>query len=346
VSCFGQSTGSATATPTGGTSPYTYSWNTTPVQTTVTASNLAAGSYTVTVTDSNGCTAITSYTVTQPAAALSSTFTQSNVLCHGASTGSVVITPSDGVVPYTITPAQTNLAAGSYTFTIKDANNCILSVPVTITAEVNNPPVFVGTLPGDKTVQCDAVPAAETITATDDHGISTVTFSEVRTNGTCPNKYSLTRTWTATDDCGLSTSYIQIITVEDTTPPEFNDLNKEFCVENIVDAIFYPPTADFTTGRPEWYLLRAESTELDISGLSDNCTPTSDLLLHWQIDFADGTSLTGVGQPSVYGSDIRFNGAVNGNVTHHITYWLVDQCGNVTVKVCTIIIHPRPEIIT
>ena len=56
-----------------------------------------------------------------------------NVLCNGASTGSVVITPSGGVVPYTITPATTGLAAGSYTFTVKDANNCTITVPVTIT---------------------------------------------------------------------------------------------------------------------------------------------------------------------------------------------------------------------
>ena len=45
----------------------------------------------------------------------------------------MVITPSGGVGPYTITPAQTGLAAGSYTFTVKDANNCTITVPVTIT---------------------------------------------------------------------------------------------------------------------------------------------------------------------------------------------------------------------
>ena len=47
--------------------------------------------------------------------------------------GSVVITPSGGVGPYTITPAQTGLAAGTYNFTVTDANNCTLIVPVTIT---------------------------------------------------------------------------------------------------------------------------------------------------------------------------------------------------------------------
>jgi gliding motility-associated-like protein len=47
--------GSATVTPSGGTSPYTYSWNTTPSQTSATANNIPSGNYIVTVTDANGC---------------------------------------------------------------------------------------------------------------------------------------------------------------------------------------------------------------------------------------------------------------------------------------------------
>ena len=61
--------------------------------------------------------------ITQPAA-ITATTAITNVKCNGASTGSVVITPSGGVGPYTITPSQTGLAAGNYTFTVTDANNC------------------------------------------------------------------------------------------------------------------------------------------------------------------------------------------------------------------------------
>ena len=68
-------------------------------------------------------------TITQPAA-ITATTAITNVACNGASTGSVVITPAGGVGPYTITPAQTGLAAGSYTFTVKDANNCTLTFPL------------------------------------------------------------------------------------------------------------------------------------------------------------------------------------------------------------------------
>src|SRR5207237_1289713 len=59
VNCFGGTTGSATVSVTGGTAGYTYSWNTTPVQTSATASGLSAGNYTATVTDSKGCVTTT-----------------------------------------------------------------------------------------------------------------------------------------------------------------------------------------------------------------------------------------------------------------------------------------------
>ncbi|MBN9386395.1 MAG: SprB repeat-containing protein, partial [Chitinophagaceae bacterium] len=132
VACNGASTGTATVTASGGTPPYSYSWNTTPVQTTATASGLAAGSYTVTVTDANGCTATATITITQPTS-LSATTAITNVSCNGGSNGSVAITPAGGTGPYTISPAQTGLAAGNYTFTVKDANGCSINVPVTIT---------------------------------------------------------------------------------------------------------------------------------------------------------------------------------------------------------------------
>ena len=65
----GGTNGTATATPSGGTPGYTYSWNTSPIQTTAMATGLTAGTYTVTVTDANGCTATGSATVGQPAPA-------------------------------------------------------------------------------------------------------------------------------------------------------------------------------------------------------------------------------------------------------------------------------------
>ncbi|MDO6435757.1 hypothetical protein Q4E93_34400, partial [Flavitalea sp. BT771] len=123
VACNGGATGSVVITPTGGTAPYTI----TPAQT-----NLAAGSYTFTVTDANGCSIMVPVTITEPTP-ITATTAVTNVACNGGATGSVVITPTGGTAPYTITPAQTNLAAGSYTFTVTDANGCSITVPVTIT---------------------------------------------------------------------------------------------------------------------------------------------------------------------------------------------------------------------
>jgi large repetitive protein len=91
----------------------------------------------------------------------------------------------------------------------------------TITVQDTTPPVFVEALPQDQTVECDEVPAAVTLTATDNCGEATVTFEEVRTDGTCPFSYILTRTWTATDECENETVHVQTITVQDTTPPVF-----------------------------------------------------------------------------------------------------------------------------
>src|SRR5207237_486717 len=89
VLCFGGSTGNATASGSGGTAQYTFSWNTTPVQTSATASGLSAGPYIVTVKDANNCTATANVTIGQPVAALAANISgHVNVLCFGGSTGS------------------------------------------------------------------------------------------------------------------------------------------------------------------------------------------------------------------------------------------------------------------
>ncbi|HRH68264.1 MAG TPA: choice-of-anchor L domain-containing protein, partial [Flavobacteriales bacterium] len=142
VGCFGAATGSATVSGTNGSSPYAYSWNTTPVQSSATANNLAAGTWTCTITDANGCTTTRNVTITQPSAALSSTVSsQTNVGCFGASTGSATVAAANGTSPYSYswntTPGQSsptanNLAAGTWTCTITDANGCSSAQNVTI----------------------------------------------------------------------------------------------------------------------------------------------------------------------------------------------------------------------
>ncbi len=142
VNCFGNSTGSATASVSGGTSPYSYSWNTTPVQNSATASNLPAGSYTCTITDANGCGTSITATITQPGLALSAVIGSSaDVLCFGNNTGSAIAAAAGGTAPYSYawnstpvqnTAAASNLSAGAYTCTITDIKGCVTIANATI----------------------------------------------------------------------------------------------------------------------------------------------------------------------------------------------------------------------
>ncbi len=86
--------------------------------------------------------------------------------------------------------------------------------------------------PADVTVECDAIPAPMMLSATDncDNNVL-VEMDPVESNSTCPNRYTLTRTWTATDDCGNSTSTAQVITVTDNTPPTFSGVLGAITVE-------------------------------------------------------------------------------------------------------------------
>ncbi|OFY70837.1 MAG: hypothetical protein A3G23_11995 [Bacteroidetes bacterium RIFCSPLOWO2_12_FULL_37_12] len=128
--CYQMSDGSITSNPSGGTTPYSYSWNTTPGQSTVTATNLGSGTYIVTVTDSKGCTVTMDASLTEPSAIyLSSSSTNSNC---GQADGSLSVTvDSGGVAPYTYiwsdgvtTANNAGVSAGTYTVTITDTNGC------------------------------------------------------------------------------------------------------------------------------------------------------------------------------------------------------------------------------
>ena len=138
ILCFGNSTGSINLTVNGGSPGYTYSWNN--GASTEDISNLAAGTYTVNVTDINLCNASLSVVITQPSSALTATETHQNILCYGANNGSIDLSVNGGTPNYTYlwnTGANTQdvsgLIAGNYSVAIKDANNCTINLSVIIT---------------------------------------------------------------------------------------------------------------------------------------------------------------------------------------------------------------------
>ncbi|WP_452124571.1 gliding motility-associated C-terminal domain-containing protein [Flaviramulus multivorans] len=108
------------------------------------------------------------------------------------------------------------------TYTATDECGLTKTHVQTITVQDTTPPTFVEALPVTNiVVECDSIPTPQTLTAVDSCGSAVVTVSDTRTDGICPNSYTLTRTWTATDECGLTTTHSQNIIVQDTTPPTF-----------------------------------------------------------------------------------------------------------------------------
>jgi hypothetical protein len=155
--------------------------------------------------------------------------------CDPPPTIEYVETRDDGPCPNNFTLTRT--------WTATDA--CGNKTTGTQVIKVNDtkPPVLEG-VPEDITVQCAGrVPDPATPTATDNCGPApTITFTETRTDGACPNHFTLTRTWTAKDACNNTTTATQTITVHDTKPPEFEDVPPDMTIE--CGAIPDPPEVE------------------------------------------------------------------------------------------------------
>ena len=105
--------------------------------------NLAAGQYAVTVTDRNGCTSVTSFTLTEPSCGLAATVVSSNISCNGLANGAFAMNIVGANLPLTYTwtgptaigntNTANNLRAGLYSGTLTDAALCKVVVNFTIT---------------------------------------------------------------------------------------------------------------------------------------------------------------------------------------------------------------------
>lgn len=143
--CSGR--GGITLAVSGGTPTYTYSWSP-GSQTTKDLTNIVAGNYSVTVTDSKGCTATQSFTVTAGSTPLTVNGTVTGVKCFGETNGAISLQVSGGCPnnagmysyswtgPSSATGANpSNLAGGNYTVTVTDSSNPSMSVTKSFTVE-------------------------------------------------------------------------------------------------------------------------------------------------------------------------------------------------------------------
>ena len=201
ISCNGANDGTASVTTTFGTAPISYNW--TPGNPagdgTASVTGLTPGTWTCTVTDGNGATAIQNFTITEPAA-LTGNASATSLLCNGDES-TITVTAAGGTAPYTGTGTFT-ANAGNQSYTITDNNGCTTSASVNITEP--------------DALTADAI--ATFILCNGDE--STVTVSA--TGGTAP--YSGIGTFTAnagnqiytiTDDNGCTTSASVNITEPD-----------------------------------------------------------------------------------------------------------------------------------
>ena len=218
VSCNGGNDGEATASATGGTTAYTYSWSN--AATTATITGLTAGTYSVTVTDANGCTDSTSITITEPAMLVAATAVDSNVSCNGGSDGGATASATGGTTAFTYawsnsatTASITGVVAGTYSVTVTDANGCTDSASVTIT----EPAVLVAATAVDDNVSCNGGNDGEA-TASATGGTTTYSFawSSGATSATASNLAAGTYTVTVTDANGCTDT--ETVTITEPTP--------------------------------------------------------------------------------------------------------------------------------
>jgi hypothetical protein len=186
--CFGCANGTANLTVSGGTTPYTYNWSNGAATQNVTG--LTAGTYSVTITDANGCTSTETVTITQPAA-LVATVTATNVNCYGGTNGTATLTVSGGTTPYTYnwsngatTQNLTGLTAGNYTVVVTDAHGYTVAATVT----VSQPAVLAASTIGTN-VTCN--------------GAGNGTIDLTVTGGTMPYTYSWSNGRTTQDVASL-----------------------------------------------------------------------------------------------------------------------------------------------
>lgn len=205
ITCLGLTNGSATVTASGGTAPYSYLWSN--AANTSTISGLTAGVYTHTLTDDNGCTSVTTTTITEPATLLvPQSSISTSIACNGQ-LAVVSVTATGGDAPYSGV-GTFSVPAGAQTFTVTDNNGCALTTSLNITEPSAIAPLSSLT----STILCNGGNAVVTVTATGGTGVLsglgdyTVTAGVQTFTVTDANSCSVTTTVNVTEPAALVAS--------------------------------------------------------------------------------------------------------------------------------------------
>ncbi|GAB4498045.1 MAG: hypothetical protein OHK0019_32760 [Saprospiraceae bacterium] len=208
----GANNGTATAAPTGGTPGYSYLWSNDSTSAHIT--NLTPGAYTVTVTDTNNCTAVQTVTVNSFNCNISATIASANISCNGANDGTASVTVNGAAQPviYTWsngenTPSIDSLSPGTYSVSILDGNGC----PASLSVNITEPPV----LAANATATAETANGANDGTATAQPAGGTAPYTYLWSNdsttatitGLAPGSYSVT----VTDENNCTSSQTVIV---------------------------------------------------------------------------------------------------------------------------------------
>jgi len=157
ANCSTGQDGSLTITASGGTAAYTYLWSN--GATTATAAGLAAGGYSVTVTDANGCTLVRAGQITDPSGLTATITASTDVVCNGDANGTATVTVAGGTTAYTYawsaggstSATATGLSGGTVSVTVTDMNNCTAFASI----DIQEPDAVVATITSSTNVSCN-----------------------------------------------------------------------------------------------------------------------------------------------------------------------------------------------
>ncbi|HLP51180.1 MAG TPA: gliding motility-associated C-terminal domain-containing protein [Chitinophagales bacterium] len=307
--CYNDSSGAIDITVNGGVPPYSFAWSN--AATTEDIYNILPGTYSVTVTDANGCNETISQTVSEPTQ-LTSTISATQVLCAGAASGNVDLEVNGGTTPYNYVwnngatgQDLTGVSGGTYTVVIYDANGCSI-----VNSTVVTEPAAIAITVAKTDVLCS--------------GGATGAIDITVTGGQSPYDYTWSNSAITQDLTGL-TAGVYAVTVKDAnnctatvsvTITEVAGMVLNSSVDSIACANGTNGAIDITVQGgtfPYTYLWSNSATTEDIFGLVAGTYTVT-------VTDANGCTITAVftlSQPngmtsSIVGTDVTCNGASNG----------------------------------